>query len=75
MNTEYMLLGLFNKPRLTFEEVCRCLNLELSSGRTKRAQGKFPIPINGSPLGADIRDVSKYLDELRGASNLHQNTL
>lgn len=68
MNTEFMLLAIYNKPRLSFEEVCKCLNLELGSGRVKRSQGKFPIKINGSPLGADVRDVAAYLDQLRESS-------
>lgn len=69
MNTEYMLLGLYQKPRITLLEVCHAINMEIKTAYNKRAQNKFPIPMTGSPLTADIRDVARYLDILRQAEN------
>ena len=65
MNTEYMLLGLYNKPRLSLQEVCHALGMAYQTGVNQRSTGKFPIPMTGSPLGADVREVAAYLDKLR----------
>ena len=65
MRTEYMLLSIYNKPRLSFKEVCDCICLTLEGGRSQRAKGTFPVTLSGSPLSADIRDVAVCLDKLR----------
>ena len=70
MKTEFMLLAIYNKPRLSFSEVCECLNMSINTARKFRAKKEFPVPINGSPLSADIRDVANYLDELRSSKTL-----
>lgn len=77
MNTEFMLLAIYNKPRLTLDEVCQALGISTATGYTHRSLGKFPVCMAGNPLTADIRDVAEALDKLRnaanqGASNLHQ---
>ncbi len=68
MVTEFMLLAIFNKPRLTIDEVCRAVGISTATGYTHRSLGKFPIPMIGNPLTADIRDVAEYLDKLRAAT-------
>jgi hypothetical protein len=70
MNTEFMLLAIYNKPRLTMEEVCQSLGITTATGYTHRSLGKFPVPMAGNPLTADVRDVAEVLDNLRKAGRL-----
>lgn len=77
MNAEFMLLAIYNKPRLTLEEVCKALGVSTGTGYQQRCRGVFPVNMTGSPLSADVRDVAAALDKLReqaklSASNLHQ---
>ena len=65
MNTEFMLLAIYNKPRLNFEEVCQALGISKDTGYTHRSLGKFPVPMSGHPLAADVRDVAAAVDALR----------
>jgi hypothetical protein len=65
MNTEFMLLAIYNKPRLTLAEVCKATGLKIKTIYNKRSAHIFPIPMDGKPLTADIRDVAKYMDERR----------
>jgi len=69
MNTEYMLLGLYQKPRLNLAEVCKSIGIEIKTAYNRRAQNNFPIPMAGTPLTADIRDVARYLDAIREEQN------
>ena len=77
MNTEFMLLAIYNKPRLFMEEVCQSLGFTIGTGYQQRHRGVFPVAMTGSPLSADVRDVAEALDKLRAqakisASKLHQ---
>lgn len=77
MNTEFMLLAIYNKPRLSIDQVCEALGISTATGYTHRSLGKFPVAMAGNPLSADVRDVAVALDNLReaakaAASNLHQ---
>jgi hypothetical protein len=65
MNTELMLLAIYEKPRLTFEEVCHAIGMSKQTGYNLRVQRRFPIHMVGTPLTADIRDVAAHLDDLR----------
>lgn len=65
MNTEFMLLAIYNKPRLNIDEVCNALGISTATGYTHRSLGKFPVAMCGSPLSADVRDVAEALDKLR----------
>lgn len=65
MQTEFMLLAIYNKPRLSLDETCEALGMSTATGYTHRARGKFPVDMSGSPLAADIRDVAAALDRLR----------
>lgn len=65
MNTEFMLLAIYNKPTLTLEEVCKAIGMELQTAYNKRSAHNFPIKMTGRPLTADIRDVAAYLDKRR----------
>lgn len=70
MNTEFMLLAIYNKPRLTMEEVCQSLGITTATGYTHRSLGKFPVPMAGNPLTADVRDVAEALDKMRQMARL-----
>lgn len=65
MNTEFMLLAIYNKPRLAFNEVCQAIGIELQTGYNMRSMGTFPIKTSGRPITADVRDVAAHLDALR----------
>ena len=67
MQTEFMLLSIYNKPRLTLKEVCQAIGMSLKTAYNHRSAQTFPIPMSGDPLHADIRDVAAYVDELREA--------
>lgn len=60
-----MLLAIYDKPRLSLDETCEALGISTATGYTHRALGKFPVPMSGKPLTADIRDVAEALDRLR----------
>lgn len=65
MQTEFMLLAICNKPRLTFKEVREAIRMSMKTAYNRRSSNTFPIPMSGDPLHADIRDVAVYLDRLR----------
>lgn len=65
MQTEFMLLAIYNKPRLSLDETCQALGISTATGYTHRALGKFPVAMSGKPLTADVRDVADALDRLR----------
>lgn len=64
MNRTMMLAAIHGKTRLNLREVCKELNISYDTGRQWRSQGRFPIPMTGQPLAADISDVARYLDSL-----------
>jgi hypothetical protein len=68
MNTEFMLLAIYNKPRLSLAEVCESLGITTASAYNQRSAGKFPVSMAGNPLTADIRDVAAALDRLRDSA-------
>lgn len=65
MRTEFMLLAIYNKPRLSFDQVCEAIGVAKQTGYNLRARGEFPVALAGNPLTADIRDVAAHLDTLR----------
>lgn len=65
MNTEFMLLALYEKPRLNLKEVCHAIGMEPKTAYNRRSSQTFPIRMAGDPLTADVRDVAAYLDQLR----------
>jgi hypothetical protein len=75
MNTEFLLLAIYNKPRLSLSEVCAATGMAIKTAYNKRSAHDFPIPMSGKPLTADVRDVAKYMDEQRlDATNLLHST-
>lgn len=69
MQAEFMLLAIYNKPVLTLEEVCKIVGVGTNTAYVQRSNGTFPIPMAGKPLRADVRDVAKYLDDVRKIAN------
>jgi hypothetical protein len=53
MQTEFMLLAIYNKPRLNLDETCQALGISTATGYTHRSLGKFPV------------NVAEALDQLR----------
>lgn len=69
MQAEFMLLSIYNKPVLTLQEVCDIVGVGINTAYVQRSNGTFPVPMTGKPLRADIRDVAKYLDEIRKSAS------
>lgn len=65
LTTEALLLLLYRKPRLNIDEVCDALCITRGTVYQRRARGSFGVPMFGSPLTADVRDVAAELDNLR----------
>lgn len=65
MQTEFMLLGLYGSPFLTFEEVCKTIGISKNYGYNLRHQKVFPIPLMDAPLRAAVQDVAEYIDQQR----------
>jgi len=65
MNTAYMLLALYEKPFLSFQETCEAIGISRQSGYNARSQGTFPVPMLENPLRASIQDVADYIDKQR----------
>ena len=64
--TEFMLMGLYRTVLLSLDQVCELVGVAKPTAYSQRSRGEFPIPMNGNPLRADIRDVAIYLDKRRG---------
>ena len=65
MRTDYMLLSIYNKPFLSFSEICDAIGVSKQSGYNARCQGSFPIPLLERPLRASVQDVAAYIDRER----------
>lgn len=65
MQTEYMLLSIYEKPFLSFAETCEAIGISKQSGYNARSAGTFPIPMLDHPLRASIQDIAAYIDKQR----------
>lgn len=65
MNTEFMLLALYEHPFLKFEEICDAIGMSRQTGYNRRGNNTFPIPLLENPLRASVQDVAAYIDEQR----------
>ena len=68
MQTVFMLLSIYNRPRLALDQVCEAIGIAKQTGYNLRSRGTFPVSLTGAPLTADIRDVAAYLDQMRAAA-------
>jgi hypothetical protein len=75
MVTHFMMLAIYNRPRLNFEQTCEAIGVTKATGYSWRTLGKFPVPMMGVPLSADIRDVADYLDEMRAKARREFDTI
>ena len=71
MNMVYMLLALYERPYLNFQETCDAIGISKQTGYNLRNNKKFPIAMLESPLRADVRDVAAYIDEQREKVKRH----
>lgn len=69
METTVILMEIYGKPRLFLSEVAESIGISLATAYTRRSTGRLKIPMSGSPLTADIRDVANYLDAIRSEGN------
>jgi hypothetical protein len=69
MKSEFMLMAIYEKSFMTFEEICKELGMSKQTGYNLRHKKKFPIAMIENPLRADIRDVAAYLDRQRAEAN------
>ena len=74
MKTEFMLLSIYNRPRIGFKEVCEAIGIAPQTGYNLRSGKRFPVKLSGNPLTADIRDVAAHLDSLRSDTESDTNT-
>lgn len=65
MNTEFLLLSLYEKPLLDFKETCKAIGISLQTGYNLRAGKAFPIAMLENPLRASVQDIATYIDEQR----------
>lgn len=65
MKTEFMLLALYEKPFLNFQETCEAIGWGLQTGYNARSKKKFPIVLLDNPLRASVQDVAEYIDQQR----------
>ncbi|MES2729937.1 MAG: helix-turn-helix domain-containing protein [Pseudomonadota bacterium] len=65
MKTEFMLLAIYQKPFLTFQEVCDAIGISHQTGYNMRSNNSFPVPILEKPIRASIQDVAEYIDQQR----------
>lgn len=65
MKTEFLLLTLYEKPFLNFQETCEAIGIKLKTGYNMRSERMFPIPMLESPLRASVQDVAEYIDLMR----------
>jgi hypothetical protein len=63
--TKFMLLAIYNKPRLSLKEVSEAIGMSTKTAYNQRPANTFQIPMSGDPIPANIRDVAAYLDKLR----------
>jgi hypothetical protein len=65
MNTEFILLSLYEAPFLTFAQTCKAIGISTQTGYNLRGQNAFPIPLLEAPIRAAVQDVAAYIDEQR----------
>lgn len=65
MNTEFLLLALYEAPFLTFAQVCKSIGVSLQTGYNMRSNKSFPVPLLENPIRAAVQDVAAYIDTQR----------
>jgi hypothetical protein len=70
IRTEFSLLSIYKKPRLTLKEACQAIGMSITTVYNQRAAHTFPIPMSRDTLHVDIRDATAYLDKLRAQAEV-----
>lgn len=67
MNTTYLLLAMYESPRLTIQQLAHLMGVSIDTARNQMYRGELPVPTykEGGRVFADIRDVAEYLDKMR----------
>lgn len=65
MNTEFMLLALYEAPFLNFSQICKAIGISLQTGYNMRSSSEFPIALLERPIRASVQDVAEYIDKQR----------
>lgn len=65
MNTEFLLLALYETPFLTFAQVCKAIGISTQTGYNMRSMNEFPVPLLEKPIRAAVQDVAEYIDTQR----------
>ena len=67
MNTAFLLLAKYQKPRLALKDIADLMSITVETARNQIYAGRLPIPTykEGANTFADIRDVAEYLDKMR----------
>lgn len=65
MQTEFILLALYESPFLNFKQTCEAIGISCQTGYNFRSQNQFPVPLLEKPIRAAVQDVAAYIDEQR----------
>lgn len=77
MNSEFLLLAKYQKPRITMAELADFMGVSLHRAQNMKSAGELPVPVykEGRNVYADLRDVAAYLDSMRESAKLeHEAT-
>ncbi len=77
MNSEFLLLAKYQKPRLSLAELADFLGVSLHRAQNMKSAGELPVPVykEGRNVYCDLRDVAAYLDAMREAARRdHEST-
>jgi hypothetical protein len=72
MNSEFLLLAKYQKPRLSLAELADFMGVSLHRAQNMKSAGELPVPVykEGRNVYADLRDVAAYLDAMRDSAKL-----
>lgn len=67
MNSEFLLLAKYQKPRLSLGELADFKGVSLHRAQNMKSAGELPVPVykEGRNVYCDLRDVAAYLDAMR----------
>jgi phage terminase Nu1 subunit (DNA packaging protein) len=72
MNSEFLLLAKYQKPRITMAELADFMGVSLHRAQNMKSAGELPVPVykEGRNVYADLRDVAAYLDSMRESAKI-----
>lgn len=75
MNSEFLLLAKYQKPRLSLAELADFMGVSLHRAQNMKSAGELPVPVykEGRNWYCDLRDMAAYLDAMReSAKQAHE---